>query len=448
VLIRARVVGGLPPALVSSLTGLTQGTFPVRGRSSYGGKSTRTTRRGIDIYATTGTPVIAVADGRVSKLGVHRRLGRYLQLQDVYGNTYTYAHLGHVARTYPAPRRRNDRRPRPTAALRAGAPVAAVKRRLFAHPDRPSARANGGERQLAAVRRPRGADLEFDPRDFAPRPLRTGARVIAGTELGWVGRTSAEQAPRLRFEIQPAGHDAPRIDPKPILDGWKLLESTASYRARTGGPLLGRNAGEDSIGEVMLMSKDGLARRVLADRRIHIYACGRHDIQTGQIDRRVLATLEFLAASGLDPTVSSLVCGHGRLTSSGNVSEHVSGNAVDIAAVNGIAVLGHQGKGSISEVTVRRLLTLQGAITPHQIISLMTVEGAANTFAMADHDDHIHVGFHPRAVTEPGAPFEFGAALDSGQWIKMMQRLSAIDNPTVARTPSKYALDVNARDGQ
>ena len=32
---------------------------------------------------------------------------------------------------------------------------------------------------------------------------------------------------------------------------------------------------------------------------------------------------------------------------------------------------------------------------PHQIISLMTFGGADNTFAMGDHDDHIHVGWRP-----------------------------------------------------
>ena len=42
---------------------------------------------------------------------------------------------------------------------------------------------------------------------------------------------------------------------------------------------------------------------MLADPRIQIYACGRQDIQAGQIDRRVLATLEFLVASGFNPTV-------------------------------------------------------------------------------------------------------------------------------------------------
>ncbi|MDA0160445.1 lytic murein transglycosylase [Solirubrobacter ginsenosidimutans] len=356
VLMRARVVGGLPQGLVSSLTGLTQGVFPVRGRTTYGGRRTRATRRGIDVYAGAGTPVIAAADGRVSKLGQNS-----VRLRDVFGNTYTYAH-------------------------------------------------------------------------FEPRRLRVGSQVIAGTELGRIGG----RTPHLRFEIRPAGRGAPRIDPKPILDGWKLLESSAR------GTLLPRDAGPASIGEVILMSKDALARRVLADRRIHIYACGRHDIQTGQIDRRVLATLAFLAASGLEPTVSSLVCGHGYLTSSGNVSEHVSGNAVDIAAINGIPVLGHQGDGSVTDVTVRRLLTLQGVLKPHQIISLMTVDGTDNTFAMADHDDHIHVGFRPGAQRGPA---EFPTALEPEQWTKLLRRLSAMDNPTVAATPSKYALEVNARDG-
>ena len=40
------------------------------------------------------------------------------------------------------------------------------------------------------------------------------------------------------------------------------------------------------------------------DPRIQIYGCGREDIRAGAIDRRVLATLEFLAASGFAPTVS------------------------------------------------------------------------------------------------------------------------------------------------
>ena len=100
---------------------------------------------------------------------------------------------------------------------------------------------------------------------------------------------------------------------------------------------------------------------MLANSDIDIYPCGRLDIRTGQVDRRVLATLEFLAASGLRPTVTSLKCGHGYYTASGNVSNHSSGNAVDIAKINDTPILGNQGAGSITETTVRKILTLQGA---------------------------------------------------------------------------------------
>ena len=148
-----------------------------------------------------------------------------------------------------------------------------------------------------------------------------------------------------------------------------------------------------SIGQVMLLPKPQLERRVLADERIEVYECGRDDIRSGQIDRRVLATLAYLAESGLRPAVTSLKCGHGYYTSSGNVSHHSSGNAVDIAKINGIPILGHQEPGGITEQTVRRLMQLQGTMAPAQIISLFEIGGA--TFAMADHADHIHVGFQP-----------------------------------------------------
>ena len=167
----------------------------------------------------------------------------------------------------------------------------------------------------------------------------------------------------MEFSIRPAGRGAPKIDPKPILDGWKLLEATAIYRASGRNVLYGKdNAGAMSIGQIMLLPKPLLEKRVLSDERIEIYECGRDDIRSGQIDRRVLATLAYLAESGLKPGVTSLKCGHGFYTSSGNVSHHSSGNAVDIATVNGIPILGHQESGGITEQTVRRLMQLQGTM--------------------------------------------------------------------------------------
>jgi hypothetical protein len=275
--------------------------------------------------------------------------------------------------------------------------------------------------------------------------LHKGSRVTAGTVLGRIGARSARSAAYVLFQIRPAGKGAPRINPKPILDGWKLLESTSIYRAKGRNPFFGADARTPSIGQILLMSKATLISRVLADPNVDIYECGRQDIRAGIIDRRVLATLEFLSASGLKPTVTALRCGHGYLTTSGNVSEHSFGTAVDIAKINGIPIAGHQGPGSVADITIRRLLTLQGIIAPHQIISLMTYTGTDNTFAMADHADHIHVGWRPLYGTNTKLGRQLAAVLKPGQWIKLIDRISEIANPTVLLHPSLAAIKTKVR---
>jgi hypothetical protein len=157
----------------------------------------------------------------------------------------------------------------------------------------------------------------------------------------------------------------------------------------------------------------------------------------------VLALLEFLAANGLKPTVSSLQSGHGYYTASGNVSHHTTGTAVDIAAVNGVPVIGHQGEGSVTDITIRRLLSLQGAMKPDQIISLMKYPGSDNTLAMGDHADHIHVGYSPiSADAKHGSVMN--ATLRPGQWFKVMDRLNEIENPVVRKTPSKASIKIKS----
>ncbi len=82
---------------------------------------------------------------------------------------------------------------------------------------------------------------------------------------------------------------------------------------------------------------------------------------SGRIDRRVLAVLAFLAESGMNPTVTSLQCGRiGSITTSGNVSNHSMGGAVDIAAINGVPILGHQEPGGVTDQAVRAILTAAG----------------------------------------------------------------------------------------
>ncbi|HEX8084243.1 MAG TPA: lytic murein transglycosylase, partial [Solirubrobacteraceae bacterium] len=338
VLMRARIVGGLPPDMVGSLTGLTQGRFPLDGKARY---ADDTKDPATLIFANEGTNAVATHDGTVVALGKDKRLGRYVKVRDAFGNTYTYGRLAGLEASYPVAKhgakpRRHEVRSERSAATPAVEPAAGSastaggKERLFANPTRPQAFTAGGEQQLGGEPVPQGRTayaeelLNLDAPQIRWKRLKPGASVIAGTVLGRVGHTSSTRSPHILFEVRPAGRGAPRIDPKPILDGWKLLETTAIYRAAGKNPFFGPDAKTPSIGQILLMSKDALVRRVLANPRIDVYGCGRRDVRLGAIDRRVLATLEFLAASGFKPTVTSLKCGHSLLTKSGNVSHHSS----------------------------------------------------------------------------------------------------------------------------
>jgi hypothetical protein len=157
----------------------------------------------------------------------------------------------------------------------------------------------------------------------------------------------------------------------------------------------------------------------------------------------VLAALEYLVERGYRLTLTSLKCGHSYLTSSGNVSAHSSGNAVDIAQVNGLPILGNQGKGSITEAVVRDLLLLQGTMRPAQIITLMDFGGP--TFALGDHDDHIHLGYTP--LYGSGRPADqLAQILKPEQWERLIDRLGEIENPKVPAKPSDAALPAGKGD--
>jgi hypothetical protein len=257
-----------------------------------------------------------------------------------------------------------------------------------------------------------------------------GSKVIAGTVLGRVAAAEEGVDSHINFSIRPAGKGAPRIDPKPILDGWKLLEATAIYRAKGKTPF-----GNLSGAGVLLLSKEALQKRVLEAKDLEIYSCGREDIAAGRIDRRILAMLEYLRVKGFTLTITSLTCGHGLLTTSGNVSEHTTGDAVDIAVINGVPVTGNQGPGTPTGDLIREVLQLQGTMHPHQVISLEDLPGPAS-FAMADHYDHVHVGYHP---LEGAAGAQFSALLKPNQWQRLIGRLGQIENPSVPVRPSKYA---------
>jgi hypothetical protein len=137
--------------------------------------------------------------------------------------------------------------------------------------------------------------------------------------------------------------------------------------------------------------KPRLARRVLDSPRLEIYPGGRSDIENGVTSVRVLALLDYLSSRYERVTVTSLTSGHSLLTASGNVSAHSYGRAVDIAALDGTPILGHQKAGGLTERALWKILLLPDELAPSEVISLLDL--GRPSFALADHADHIHVGF-------------------------------------------------------
>jgi hypothetical protein len=444
VLTYARAYGRIPSTLVGSLTGLTEGAhFPIAADARYSDElaaraalknsttdtrlagnaaeviSSSPTRRGINIFSKKGAPVVAVNDGVIRKLGHSANLGNFIVLEDTYGNRYTYAGLGKLvrdSRTVVTPKGKEKQIPVESQELRP---------RLRALPSR-SGKNVGKEQKVEAQAE---EALEKASGDGS---IRVGSKVIAGTVLAHVAKGSEGADPHINFSIRPAGKGAPRIDPKPILDGWKLLEATAIYRAKGKNPF---NAQLSGAG-ILLLSKEALTQRVLNDKGLDIYQCGREDIEAGKIDRRILAVLEYLRSKGFTLRISALECGHGYFTESGNVSEHSSGDAVDIAEIDGVNVIGHQGPGTLVHELIEDVLQLQGSMQPHQVISLEDFPGEVS-FAEASHYDHVHIGYRP---VENGDPLEATALLKPEQWERLIDRLGKIENPKVPIEPSKYSL--------
>jgi hypothetical protein len=456
---------------------LTEAHFPVHAAAHFGdgfatipasGSQPARTLVGTTIDAGAGAPVVAVQDGEVVQIGRSAALGRFIALRDAFGNTYVYSQLGDVAGVYPVLQphvhstvsRRigqvgEGAEPAPTGPATAGA----QPRSPFSEAGTISGLALGAAAGLESAPAPAAPPapkqrarplatgvpqvrvFRDGANDVYLHPLHAGSQVIAGTVLGHVGAASgagalADPQPHLFFQIRPAGVGAPLIDPKPILDGWVALENTSIFRAKGENPFL---ATSPTIGQVLLESKQQLEPQVLHDGGIRLGACGRQDVQSGRVDKRVLAMLEYLSVSGLNPTVSGLRCnGTTPAALAANVPAGASTDTVDISAVNGIPIAGHQGQGSIADTTVRKLLMLQGLSRPRRILSLVSYPGVAIAVASPRWRAAIRVSFGT-----PGTALAAGAldsSLSSSQWIKLTARLGEIPDPTVGRGPSAAAI--------
>ena len=476
VLLRAQLLAGTPSELLGAITGLTEARFPVHAASHYsdgfptvasGGAGPATTLVGTTIYSQAGAPVIAVQDGEVVQVGDSPSLGHFVVLRDAYGNTYVYAELGEVAPVYPVlePRVHSAPSPRiarpgkaeatpdspatagaqPRSPLSEGAAISGLAlgaaAGLEASPTTPAAPPTPATQVPAPPKPPAHVRVFTEgANEVYLHPLVAGVQVIAGTVLGHVGAGTdeADGGPHILFQIRPAGVGAPLIDPKPILDGWVALEDTSIFRAKGENPFL---ATSPTVGQALLESKQQLQPQVLHDDGIRLGACARHDVQEGRVDKRVLAMLEYLSVSGLRPTVAGLPCASSTPAAlAANAPASASSIAVNITAVNGVPVAGHQGPGSVADETVRKLLMLQGLARPQRILSLMSYPGSSVAVTSASAGAAIHVAFGALGAGGAHAAALSFAGLTPSEWIELIDRLGEIPDPTVGSGHSSAAL--------
>lgn len=461
VMLRAQLLGGLPPEMLGAVTDLAEARFPVHAASRFadgfttgsGGK----TLIGTTIYSESGAPVIAVKDGTVVSIGESPALGLHLSLRDANGDVFTYADLGEVASVYPvlAPRDGGRASALPTRKRSKPAPRDAATAGVQPHPTLSIAATEAGftfgvaEDLSQAVVQPRARPsrpasrrlAQAPPKSFVEGPervylrsLRPGATVIAGTVLGHLA--SAADAHML-FQVKPNGERAPLIDPKPLLDSWVALEATGVYAAKGESPFLSVSP---TAGQALLESKGELQQQVLRDRGVGLSTCERSEIEAGHIDRRVLATIELLSVSGLRPTVAGLRC---------DVSEshhglvgYARGDAFDVTAVNGVPVAGHANPGAVADLLERKLLDLQGTMKPAQIAGPVSYLDARDVVSLPDTRSLVHVAFAPVSAERAAAARIASAEtpLIGSEWIALDERLAEISDPGVSQARSSAAL--------
>ncbi len=469
----------LPPTPGASGAAVTEGAASASQRFS-------------DLVAPAGAPVVAVQDGKVLRLGHSPKLGNYVILRDVYGDVFTYAGLGSIATTYAPPKldasgqvagivqagaeASHDSAPAQPATAGSQSPLtlhvkAAAKSgiesgsvepegeagegigkvRMYAHP--------GSSYAHAAIARARAAGTLYGQR----KPLKQGAVISQGTVLGQSSPGPGAAQGHIQFAISPAG-DAGTVQVQPVLQSWRQLDAALHPRGAKGNSgLIGATAGD-----AFLLSRSQLQRAVLSDPGIGLDACTKSDVAGGAIDTRVLASLVFLSRSGLKPTLGAMPCAtnvKGGISLPGVSGVQPPLRSFQIVKVNGVDIAGHQGPGSITDLTIRTLLTLQGTFAPSAIASLMHYPGSPSTIDRAQQSRTIRIAF-TAPVGSPGASSTvkgaaakvasvassstllLGGGLRSTQWSNLIGRIGAIPQPHISRKPNSAAIqDHEAHNG-
>jgi hypothetical protein len=180
-----------------------------------------------------------------------------------------------------------------------------------------------------------------------------------------------------------------------------LCANGAGDPARLPDALWNYNHSDEYVAQVLalatsygVVSMGGLAASaspsaVLNNPRIVLSENARADLEAGLVDPRLVAILETVARRH-SLAISVFKSGHSIRTSSGSISNHFYGRAVDIYAVDGLTVSHTNGAA--------RLLLLSIASLPKQLRPTELGHPFGNLpilggFSDAAHGDHLHIGF-------------------------------------------------------
>ena len=533
VTLRAKLIAHYPSSVIATLTGLAEGETPVKDALATGeevvraegasptplsaaGDATATRpgssglgvaptpqqsakaaarrprkQRFADLSAPAGKPVVAVQDGKILAIGRSRSLGRYLVIRDIFGDVFTYAGLGSIAKTYVAPKTSGGSVPGAAlvGAEAAGDPAPAQAATAGSQPSvtlHVKGSTAGAESQLGESGGEAGEALGkvrmfADPANrFAKNAiakatrsgnlagrehaLRVGSVVTQGTVLAGTSVPAGSTTGEMKLSIRPAGDDG-TVEAQPVLQSWRQLYAALHPQgARRETGLLGATAGE-----AFLLSKGALQKAVLSDPGIALPACAQQDVSIGAIGTRPLATLVFLSRSGLKPTLAAMPCER-RVTggfSAPGSAVHAALQSLPIAAVNGVPIAGHEGARSVTDLTIRTLLTLQGKFAPSEIVSLMHYAGASATVASPRRSRSILVVFSSsatgtttasgsiagvpakktaRASSAESSDASAGGGIGTSQWGALVHLIGSLPQSTVSRKRSSAAVsDPNVR---
>ncbi len=142
----------------------------------------------------------------------------------------------------------------------------------------------------------------------------------------------------------------------------------------------------------LLGDRADLVAAVLGHPGIGLTPSARADVEAGRVDARILGILLAAAQERTLDRVGPAITGHSfYVRGTTRVSNHVSGRAIDILAVDGAPV---SSTNLGARALMEQILTLPAPLAPDELGGPWVLSvGSRSSFSDAAHADHIHAGF-------------------------------------------------------